>query len=82
MNALRWIGTQDLSVKAIKAYASDGAATGTGQSYILHYRGLMVEQYTPLKRRSTPTRLHGCTSQKALIFILVAVITGNLKYCM
>jgi hypothetical protein len=37
-------------------------------------------QYAPLKRRSTPTRLHGTTSQKDLIFILTAVRTWNLTY--
>jgi hypothetical protein len=30
---------------------------------------------TPLKRRPISTRLHGATSQKAVIFILVAVRT-------
>jgi hypothetical protein len=32
----------------------------------------------PLKRRSTPTRLHGATSQKGVIFILVDVRTWTL----
>jgi hypothetical protein len=36
-------------------------------------------QYKPLKRRSTPTRLHDTTSQKTLIFILDAMRTWNLE---
>jgi hypothetical protein len=35
---------------------------------------------TPLKRRSTSTRLHGATSQKTQNFILVTVRTWNLRY--
>jgi hypothetical protein len=35
-------------------------------------------QYPPLKGRCTPARLHGATSQKALVVILVAVRTWNL----
>jgi hypothetical protein len=35
-------------------------------------------QYAPLKRLSTPTRLHGVTSQKSLIFIPAAVRNWNL----
>jgi hypothetical protein len=36
-------------------------------------------QYASLKRRCTPTRLHGAVSQKVLIFIPAAVRTGNLR---
>jgi hypothetical protein len=35
-------------------------------------------QYAPLKRRSTSTRPHGATFQKAVMFILAAVRTWNL----
>jgi hypothetical protein len=35
-------------------------------------------QYTPLKRRSTSTRLHDAIYQKAVTFILAAVRTSNL----
>jgi hypothetical protein len=34
----------------------------------------------PLKRRSTSTRLHGATSQKSVIFILVALRIWNLAW--
>jgi hypothetical protein len=37
-------------------------------------------QFAPLKRRPTPTRLHGAISHKELIFILAAVKTWNLTY--
>jgi hypothetical protein len=36
--------------------------------------------WLPLKCRSISTRLHGATSQKTAIFILVAVRTWNLRY--
>jgi hypothetical protein len=35
-------------------------------------------QYAPLKGRSTPTRPHGATSRKAVVFALAAVRTWNL----
>jgi hypothetical protein len=34
VHALRWIRTHDLSVQAMKAYASDGAAIGTGCEHV------------------------------------------------
>jgi hypothetical protein len=37
--------------------------------------------YTPLKRRSTPTKLDGAISQKALIYILAPVRTEIKKTC-
>jgi hypothetical protein len=43
--------------------------------YCLHHQTDESSQDTPLKRRSTPRRLHGATSQKALIFILANVRT-------
>jgi hypothetical protein len=37
-------------------------------------------QFTPLKHRSTPTRLHGGITRKALIFIVASVRTWNLTF--
>jgi hypothetical protein len=39
----------------------------------IHLSPWWWRQYAPLKRRSTPTRLHGVVSQKAFIFSLVDV---------
>jgi hypothetical protein len=36
--------------------------------YCLHNQGDEWKQYAPPKRLSTPTIIHGATSQKALIF--------------
>jgi hypothetical protein len=41
--------------------------------------GWWQRQYAPLKRRSISTRLHGTTSQKTAIFILIAIRTWNLE---
>jgi hypothetical protein len=53
--------------------------------YYLHYQGDESSPIirdsggrTPLKRRSTSTRLHGALSQKAVIFTLPDVRTLNL----
>jgi hypothetical protein len=37
-------------------------------------------QYAPPKRRCNSTRLQGALSQKAVIFILAAVVTQNLVH--
>jgi hypothetical protein len=44
-------------------------------TYCLHHQG-----DSPLKRRSSPTRLQGAVSQKTLIFILVIVRPWNLTW--
>jgi hypothetical protein len=42
-------------------------------AYCLQHQGWWWRQYAPLKRQSTPTRLHGTIPQKVLIFILYNV---------
>jgi hypothetical protein len=42
---------------------------GTYSPTIKSMNHLMLKQYAPLKRRSSPMRLHGAISQKALIFV-------------
>jgi hypothetical protein len=39
--------------------------TRSGGDYCLHHQD---DESSPLKRRSTPTRLHGAMSQKVVIF--------------
>jgi hypothetical protein len=43
---------------------------------------LTMEQYTPLKRRSAPTRLHGALSQKALFFVHKEKLFNLYRVCL
>jgi hypothetical protein len=64
---------QVLSEASMKIRAFwDAADRHIRSAYHLHHQG-DDEQYAPLKRWSTPRRLHGATSQKALFFTICTV---------
>jgi hypothetical protein len=72
------IGERSLTVLKIRAFwdvapCNLGVDRSFRGAFCLHHQGDDPSQYAPLKRRSTPTTLHGATSQKDLIFILAAV---------